>query len=364
MKVHGTSQIVQPADSPLLPPGRSQGEDFAAYLGQECLLSVNNATAKEFIASSIAPVGPTASSVQSAPPTDGPKTTMKNGVSAYKAQKPQAQSQPALSDLGKYVDDQLLNNPGGDRYDLDAKEVAPEGSHSSTERVGKDVKDVFSNAKNFFADMFFGAKFCYRDENNQIQEARKKGLIGSVVDFFKDLGSAFSFGAWRPDGDPEPKGVGGHLKYAGSKLFKAFSTDLLQNVPASINHMVEDVAHTGLNLLETIPDATIGNLDAGEKAVTKGFDGAQVLINYVSDIAPGGEAWQRVHALSFKEMKPPILNNLSKPESGTEDSRWRYIRNTSFRKGVETVGAILADVLTFGFVRWISSSSEKTHHRN
>jgi hypothetical protein len=351
MKVQGTVQNMQPSNSPVPLPSKGGEEDFAACLGRECLFSVNKATAKDFI---VAPIVPPRS-------VDTPRVALKNGVAAYRSQ---AQNQPQPSSFEKYVDDQLLDNPGGDRYDLKEKKVAPEAAHSFLERVGKDLKDAFANTKNVFSNMLFGAKFCYRDENNQIQEAQKKGLVGSIVDFFKDVGSFVSFGAWRPDGDPEPKGVGGRIVFAFSKLWKAFSTDILQNVPASVNHMAEDISLAGLNLIEAIPDATIGNLPAGEKAVTKVFDGGQVLINYLTDVTPGGDAWQRVHALSFKDMKAPIANNLQKPECGTEDPRWRNIRNTTFRKSIETAGTILADVLTFGFVKWIGSSSEKTQHRN
>ena len=293
-------------------------------------------------------------------------------ISAYKAQpqlqasaQPAAQPTPKLSSVGKYVDDQLLSSPGGDRYeDLHEKKVEPKVPHSFAKRVGKDLKDAFGNVRNFFTDLFFGSKFCYRDENNEIKEAKRKGLLGSVVDFFKDMGSAFSFGAWRPDGDEAPKGIGKRLAFSCSKFTKAIATDVFQNIPASVNHMAKDIALAAWNSVEVLPDATIGNIAAGEKLTTTVFDNGQVVGNYLTDITPGGDAWQRVHAFSFKELRPPILNNLQKPETGTQDPRWKTVRNTSFRKTIETVGALLADVLSFSFIKWINSSAQKTRHKN
>jgi hypothetical protein len=287
------------------------------------------------------------------------KASIEIAASAYQANAPT--SKPP-SDLQKYIDDQLLGNPGGDRYNLDAKEVKPAGTHSFAQRIGKDAADAFGNVRNFFANFFLGAKFCYRNEQGEIKEGRKRGVLATIGDFFKDLGSVLSFGTWRPDGEAEPKGFRQRLKFSCLKLKEAVVDDLLKGLPASVNHMTEDTLIAAWNIAEIVPDATIGNFEVGEKAVSKVFDGGQVLIDYVTDVIPTGEGWQRVHAWSLKKGKPPILHNLEKSERDSEDSRWRFIRNTAFRKTVETIGSLVADVLTFGLVRWVTSSGSKPRH--
>jgi hypothetical protein len=281
-------------------------------------------------------------------------------ISAYTAQaQPKTQTTKGMTGLQKYVDDQLLRNPGGHDYDLKEKKVKSEGPRSFMARVGKDLADAFDNLKNFFSNLFFGAKFCYRDENNQIREARHRGMLGSVFDFFKDLGSALSFGSWRPNGEAKPQGLVKRFSYSLSKLYQAFAGDLLGGVPGSVNHMANDLLLAGWNLAEAAPDATLGNIPAGEKLTSKVFDGGQVLIDYATDVIPSGDAWKRVHAFSIKEAKLPILDNLGKKERNGDDPRWHYVRNTKFRKIIETVGALLADVAAFGLSRWITGSSVK-----
>jgi len=44
----------------------------------------------------------------------------------------------------------------------------------------------------------------------------------------------------------------------------------------------------------------------------------------------------------------PILYNLQMPENAKGDARWQYVRNTPFRKTIETIGTLLADIATFG----------------
>lgn len=270
--------------------------------------------------------------------------------------------QANASSLQKYVDDQLLSNPGGDRYNLETRTVESAGKHSFAERVGKDFADAFANARNFFADFLLGAKFCYRDERGEIQEGRKRGLLSTIGDFFKDLGSALSLGAWRPDGEAKPESFWQRVKFSVKKMKEAVVDDFLKALPASVNHMAEDVILTGWNVVETIPDATIGNSEAGERITSQVFDGGQVVIDYVTDVFPTGEGWQRVHSSNLLKLKPPIINNLQKAERDYEDNRWRYIRNTGFRKAIETIGALTADLLTFGLIRWVSSSGSKTRH--
>jgi hypothetical protein len=255
-----------------------------------------------------------------------------------------------MSGWAKYKDDQLLRNPGGDHYYLEEKRVSddPKDRESFLGRIGKDIADVFGNIKNFFANLFMGSKVRYRDENNQIKEGKERGLIGSCVDFFKDLGSALTFGFWHPDTEKGPEGFMERLSYAGSKLKEAVLGDLAEGIPQSVNHMGKNVVLAGLNLVQVIPDATIGNLEGGRKLTTTIFDNGQVMVEYLTDIIPTGDAWFRVHASSLRDLEAPVLYNLKTPEYVKGDSRWRYVRNTPFRKTIETVGSLLADIATIG----------------
>jgi len=296
--------------------------------------------------------------VLSSPAQRGGTVTRKDAAAAYARQSPAVG--PASS-LGKYKDEQLLSNPGGDRYDLDKGTARPgaSGKTSFGERVGKDLSDAWGNLKNFFSNLFMGAKFRYRDANGTIQEGRQRGLVGSVVDFFKDLGSALTLGAWRPDGEPEPRGLVKRIAFSCGKIKEAVFGDVVEGVSGSVNHMAEDLVLAGWNLAETVPDATIGNFEAGEKLTTSVFDNGQVLLDYTTDILPAGEAWLRVHSADLRGLKPPILNNLGMPEHNPQDDRWRYVRNTPFRKTIETLGSLAADVLTFGWLGRLKIFSEK-----
>jgi hypothetical protein len=250
----------------------------------------------------------------------------------------------------KYKDDQLLRNPGGDHYYLKENRVSedPGDRASFLARLGKDVSDSFDNVKNFFGNLFMGSKFRYRDENNEIKEATQRGLVGTCVDFFKDLGSALSFGLWHPGEEKGPQGALERLTYVGSKLKKALLDDLVEGIPQSVNHMAKNVVLAGLNLVQVLPDATIGNLEGGRKLTTTIFDNGQVMVEYLTDVIPSGDAWFRVHASSLLEGKVPILYNLQMPENSKGDARWQYVRNTPFRKTIETVGTLLADIATIG----------------
>jgi hypothetical protein len=283
--------------------------------------------------------------------------------SVYQLQKNQYVDTCYLSGLEKYRDDQLLSNPGGDYYYLKEKKVIdnPTNQQDFLGRVGKDIFDAIDNIKNFCRDIFWGANILYRKQNNQIKEATSKGLLGSVINFFEDIGSAFSFGVWRPDGEVSPQGLEEKLKFSFSKLKEALIGDLVNGVGGSLNHIAEDLLLTGWNLVEVIPDATIGNFEAGRKITTTIFDNGQVVIDYVTDIIPTGEAWLRVHASSIKELQTPILYNLKMPEYFNSDERWQHIRNTPFRKTIETIGSLLADIITFKVIGQFTSSSEKTN---
>jgi hypothetical protein len=257
-----------------------------------------------------------------------------------------------LSDMGKYKDDQLLKNPGGDRYDLDKKQVHPEPvNHGSfLARVGKDLGDAWGNVKNLFRSLLFGKKVLCRGPNDEIREVNQRGLLGSVKDFFCNLGSAFTFGAWRPNDEAPPTGFMGHLGYAWRKAKQAIFGDLIEGVTGSINRMGKSALLAGWNLIEVIPDATIGNFEAGQKLTTTLFDNGQVIVEYLTDVIPTGEAWMRVHAAKWMDLKPSLLYNISMPEHNTGDVRWETVRNTPFRKTIETLGSLAADLATFAFL--------------
>jgi len=268
-----------------------------------------------------------------------------------------------LSDWQKYKDDQLLSNPGGDHYDFRNNVVVPQPKEPESfwDRIGKDIRDSLDNLKNCFDNLFLGAKTLYRDENNRIQEATHQGLLGSVGEFFKDMGSALSFGAWRPDGETEPVGSADRITFFFSKMKEAIFGDIVQGVGGSAVRSGESLVLAGWNLLEVIPDATIGNFEAGAKLITTIFDNGQVAIDYLTDIIPTGEAWIRVHSPNFDDLndaKAPVLYNIQLPERYSDDVRWKYIRNTPFRKTIETIGSLLADVATVKVLGDTSFSSE------
>ena len=93
-----------------------------------------------------------------------------------------------------------------------------------------------------------------------------------------------------------------------------------------------------------MPDATVGNFDSGRKITTTVFDNGQVAVDYLTDILLSGNAWLRVHASGTSgNMGLPFLYNLKTEERGIVDSRWASVRNTPFRKTIETLGSLLAD---------------------
>ena len=230
--------------------------------------------------------------------------------------------------------------------------------------MGKNLSDVVDNVKNFFGNLFMESKFRYRDENNEIKEATTRGFIGTLLDFSTDLGSALSFGLWRPDNEQEPQGFMERISSFGSKLKKAILGDLVEGIPKSVNHMAKNVLLAGWNLVQVIPDATIGNFDAGRKLTTEIFDNGQVMVEYLTDVIPSGEAWFRVHAASLMDLKTPILFNLEKSEHSASDTRWQYVRNTPFRKTIETIGALLADIASIGFVGQTCVSTNQSSSNN
>jgi len=260
-----------------------------------------------------------------------------------------------ISDWQKYKDDQLLSNPGGDGYYLKEGKVIsdPKDQEAFWGRIGKDLSDSLDNLKKSLKDLLFGSEILYRGENNQIRAATQRGLIGSVVDLFKDLGSALSFGAWRPDGEAEPEGFVKRIGFFFSKMKESIFGDLVQGVGGSAIRVGEGIVLAGWNLAEVVPDATIGNFEDGRKLTTTIFDNGQVAIDYLTDILPTGEAWLRVHSANFDNLndsKAPIVYNIGMPEHYMKDVRWKYVRNTPFRKTIETIGSLLADVVAIRLI--------------
>nr|WP_320116816.1 hypothetical protein [uncultured Desulfuromonas sp.] len=259
-------------------------------------------------------------------------------------------------DWDKYRDEQLLSNPGGEDYFVDG---TTQGEESGLiENIAKDLSDVVDNIGNFFHNLLFGAETHYRDEQGEVQTSQNRGLVGSLVDLVCDVGSALSFGAWRPDGEDAPEGLQERVSFAFDKLKEAVADDVVAGVAGSVNHMGEDLLLAGWNLVEIIPDATVSNVDMAEKVVSNVFDNGQVVIDYLTDVLPGGEAWLRVHATDLDDSQLPVFYNLSTPENFTGDTRWEQVSNTPLRKALETVGSLLADGAMLMLLGQLPTSSQ------
>jgi hypothetical protein len=272
-------------------------------------------------------------------------------AAAYRSHDRQSAEPAQMSDYQKYIDDLLLRNPGGRNYYLDEKKVVEHAHKQSLwGLIRKDFSDALGNIGNFFGNLFLGTPVLYRNERNEIAQGRQKGLLGTMADFCKDIGSALTFGAWHPDSAQPPSGFRNRLLYSVSKLKDAFLGDMLKGVASSANHMGKNLVLAGWHLVEVVPDALTGSFEPGQKLTTTIFDNGHVAIEYLTDIIPSGDAWLRVHASDWKELKPPILYNIKMPEHYTGDIRWEYVRNTPFRKTIETIGSLLTDALAIGLI--------------
>ncbi len=246
-----------------------------------------------------------------------------------------------------YKEDQLMSNPGGDNYFLSktSNVIDKNYDHSSfTRRIGKDLSDAGNNLLNAVKDLGVGAKMKYVDKHGNINEVRKVGLAGTVVNFFKNVASGLSLGIYSQQGEVKPQGVVGKIKHLFKKIFKdAVIGDIVKGVPKSAIHIGEDILFAGLNAVETVPDATIGNFKAGRKATTAIFDNSQVAMDFITDVMPGGEASMRVRSIKLaKGLKGlPIINNLTAPERKYDEKELGYVRNTSFRKVIETIPSLI-----------------------
>jgi len=162
-------------------------------------------------------------------------------------------------------------------------------------------------------------------------------LLNSLVDFFKDLGSALTFGAWRPDGEPAPENPADVLWFAASKLKEAIGGDLMGGTIGSLIQMGEDLILAGWNLAEAGPDTLLGGFEPGRTVVD-------------------------VHAWDISAGHWPVLYNLETPEHFSDDNRWHVIRNTPFRKSIETIGSLLADAALIYCVSHGITSSDSSRH--
>lgn len=368
MKPNGIANTDRPEPLSRVTPSRqsNEGQSFDKLLqaaSREDAVPAQSAAAGSLPES--APVPDSASRIPR--PADSVPADTAKAAAAYReamTHAPVPAAPAAVSDYQKYKDDQLLRNPGGRNYYLDEKKVVENSSDQASfiGRLGKDIAAVFGNLKNMVANVFTGSKFLYRGENNEILEARRKGLVGTIVNFFKNLGSALSFGSFHPGRSEAPQGFMGRLSYSASRLKEAFMGDLVEGIPSSINHMGKNLVLAGWHLTQVLPDATMGNFEAGRKLTTSIFDNGHVIVEYLTDVLPSGDAWLRVHASNIRELELPVLYNFKMPENFKGDNRWQFVRNTPFRKKIETLGALLGDAVALGFIGQTAFSSDR-HHR-
>ncbi len=257
----------------------------------------------------------------------------------------------SMSDQIKmYVQDQLLSNPGGDQYDLEEPDgQAKNVSNNWQSAIKKDISDAIKNIRNFFLDLTIGAPFKYIDSNGKIQTGRKRGLLQSIASFFKNIVSGLTFGLYTPGNQKPPKILSGRIKHFFKSFYRAIFSDAIEGVGGSINHAAEDLVFGAWNSIEAISDATIGTTSVGRRVTSKIFDNGQVILDYATDVIPGGEAWFRVHDGNILKGEFPIITNLQKPIK-SEAHRWAYVRNTPFRKAIETIGSLMSDIFYFIFV--------------
>lgn len=247
----------------------------------------------------------------------------------------------------KYKEDQLLSNPGGDHFnlnkDVDIMDYSADQSKFIV-RVGKDLKDVGENFMNIIKDIGTGAPFKYVDEEGDIQEGKKVGFVGAVVNFFKDITSGITLGKYTHGGENTPGNALEATKHFFKKIFvDAIFKDMVVGIPRSTIHVGENAIFMCMNLAEIVPDATIGNFKKGQVVTTEIFDDVQVFVDFVTDVIPMGEAGSRTRAFTFKKgiRGFPVVNNITSPEQGIKDENWRYVRNTPLRKTIESMATLV-----------------------
>lgn len=261
--------------------------------------------------------------------------------------KKDASSGALKEQLRKYKEDQLLSNPGGDHFDWAKDADSIDGTLDQSKfrvRVGKDIKDAGENFINIFKDIGPGASIKYIASDGSIQKSKKVGLGDTLVNFFKDVASGITLGMYTPKGENAPDNVLEATKHFFKKIFvDALLKDMVVGVPRSAINVGENVVFTCINLAEIVPDATIGNFKKGQAMTTEVFDDAQVLVDFVTDVIPMGEAGSRTRAFTLKKgiKGLPFINNITSPEQGGKDENWKYVRNTPFRKTVESMATLI-----------------------
>jgi hypothetical protein len=252
-----------------------------------------------------------------------------------------------------YKTDQLLSNPGGDYIFLNrstGKVIDPHYDHNSfSKRIGKDIDDAAQNFLNASKNLTKGAEFIYVDQKGNFNKTTKTGLMSHIKNFSQDMLSGVTFGHYTATPDEKPQGFIQRMGHFFKKVLgEALINDLVIGVPRTTLNIAEDVAFGTLNLMEALPDATIGNFKKGREITTALFDNGQVALDYLTDTLPLGEASARVQATGAANQglrKLPLLYNLSTPENGLEDQRWQTVRNTPFRKAIESLGALFSGVI-------------------
>ena len=162
-----------------------------------------------------------------------------------------------------------------------------------------------------------GATMKYVDKDGRIQEAKKGGIYWHTGQIFKDAASGVTLGKYTSDGEKSPDTALDTTKHFFKKVFvDALLKDVIIGIPRSAVHVAEDVAFAAINLAEAVPDATIGNSRIGQKITTEVFDDTQVLVDFVTDVIPTGEASSRTRAFSFKKgiKGLPLVHNITEPE--------------------------------------------------
>ncbi len=268
-----------------------------------------------------------------------------------------------LNAVQLYKQDQLFNIPGGDFYFLKpdgSMEYNPNYDHSNFEdRVGKDLEDAVANVQCAMDNIGEGAKYTYVDAEGKMQTAQKTGLFKTLKNFVQNVVDGLNGGKENQENAPE--GTLQKIGYAGKKIFiDGLVKNIILGVPQAMLNIGENLFAATINAMEAVPDATIGTTEIGRKLTTTVFDNAQVSLSYITDVMPTGEAWLRVHAAGSKDdgFKLPYLYNLKTPQQGLEDMRWAHVRNTPFRKVIETVGCIFSDILTFDGLPIVSLEPE------
>jgi len=283
----------------------------------------------------VTPTTPAVSVASSAPVT----------AAVAETESPQpVQKTPIGEALAAYKDEQLLSNAGGDNYirNGETMEINPDYDHTQfSQRVGKDLTDAKENLKDAVGDLSTGSITHYRDESGEIQARKRPGLFKTLGNFGKDIASGLTLGIYRPNGDEAPTGLS-RVTYPFKKVFvDGVMKDLVIGVPNSLIHAGEHTTLAALNTGEALPDATIGTAPAGRQLTTSTFDNTQVGASYVADVMPSGEAWGRVGAAGQDgNWGMPIATNWKASEYNTTDPRFLGVRNTGFRKGIETIGTL------------------------